>query len=338
MSERPATDCNPDKCASCPQRGSCGYPLDEIAAIAETIRNVGTIYVVVSGKGGCGKSTVATQLAFYLSERMQERVGLLDVDLCGPSIPTMTGSQDAQVISVSTADGSDTRWEPVHVTQNLTQLSIGCMLPTVDSPVVLRGPKKHEMIFQCMSNAHWPFTEDALRGDPRHNYLVVDTPPGTSDEHLSTIGMMQEAAKYLRERAEAAVRAGAAPESLSVPDIFAVVVSTPQEVALADVRKEINFCRQVNLPILGVVENMSGFVCPHCQTETQIFVPSTGGVEALCASQSVSYLGRIPIDPSLMQAEEEGVPWFMKCWDDESAGFSMFEDVVLEILKGSGKA
>jgi len=329
MTDRPADDCTPDKCASCPHRGSCGYPLDEIAAVAETIRNAGTVYVVVSGKGGCGKSTVATQLAFYLSERMQERVGLLDVDLCGPSIPTMTGSQDAQIISISTLDGSDTKWEPVHVTQNLSQLSIGCMLPARDSPVVLRGPKKHEMIFQCMSNAHWPFMEDCMRGDPRHNYIVVDTPPGTSDEHLSTIGMLQEAAKYIRGQAP--------PEGPTGPDIYAIVVSTPQEVALADVRKEINFCRQVNLPILGVIENMSGFVCPHCQNETQIFVASTGGVEALCTAQNVPYLGRIPIDPSLMEAEEEGVPWFMKCWDDESVGFSMFEDVVAEVLKGSGR-
>jgi Mrp family chromosome partitioning ATPase len=163
-------------------------------------------------------------------------------------------------------------WQPVYVTGNLGVMSVGFMLENEDTAVVWRGPKKNGLIKQFLRDVEW--------GDL--DYLIVDTPPGTSDEHLSIC-------QYL---------------SSSVSG--AIIVSTPQEISLLDVRKEINFCQKLKIPIIGVVENMSGFVCPNCKNESKIFKATSGGCEKMAEEMNIPFLGSIPIDPRLARACDEG--------------------------------
>lgn len=320
MSDQPvsASNCQPDKCAGCPSKGSCGSSTEspDNRAIAEKLKNIGTIIMVLSGKGGVGKSTVSTQLGYYLAGNKGKNVGIMDVDICGPSIPTMTSSQGSEVHQ--TALG----WEPIIVPPNMAVISIGFMLEKLDDPVILRGPKKHGIISNFLKDVHWHFDSEEID----NNYLIIDTPPGTSDEHLSVINMLSAAMRVLNKEKET-------DPNVRAPKFFAVVVSTPQEVALADVRKEINFCKQIKVDVKGVIENMSGFVCPCCNKETQIFNPSSGGVKQLCEDYKVKFLGRIPLDPQLTKASESGKAWKEAIEKDTiSKGMEMFYDVVEKIL------
>lgn len=225
---------------------------------------------MLSGKGGVGKSTLTGQLSFGLADSIANQninVGVMDIDICGPSLPQVFGVADEQVHS------SGSGWSPVFVDDNLSVMSIGFLLSSPDEAVIWRGPKKNGLIKQFLRDVDWGDLE----------YLIVDTPPGTSDEHLSI-------AQYLK----AAGITGA------------VVITTPQEVSLLDVRKEITFCKKVNLPIIGVIENMSGFTCLKCHKETQIFPPTTGGAEQMCKEMQVPFLGRIPLDPRIGQCSDEG--------------------------------
>lgn len=188
---------------------------------------------MLSGKGGVGKSTVTAQLAFRLAAGdAARRVAVIDVDICGPSIPRMMGCED-EVVHYS---GSG--WSPVYVEENLAVMSIGFLLDSPDTAVIWRGPKKSGIIKQFLRDVDW--------GDV--DYMLIDTPPGTSDEHLSVV-------MYLK----AAGIDGA------------IVVTTPQDVSIADVRRELTFCQKVALPVVGVVENMSIFVCPKCRVRTARF-------------------------------------------------------------------
>jgi Mrp family chromosome partitioning ATPase len=231
---------------------------------------------VLSGKGGVGKSSVTTQLALSLS-LAGHSVGVLDVDLTGPSIPRMFGIEDAKV---KQAPGG---WLPITVHEadasagigSLRVMSLGFLLPRRGDAVVWRGPKKTAMVRQFLSDVFW----DEL------DYLLIDTPPGTSDEHISL-------AETLLLNTTEQQRAGA------------VVVTTPQAVATADVRKELNFCTQTGIRVLGVVENMSGFVCPNCSECTNVF--SSGGGEVMANDFNVRFLGRVPIDPQFLVLIETG--------------------------------
>jgi len=189
------------------------------------------------------------------------------VDICGPSIPRMMGLSGEEIHR--TASG----WQPVFVEDNLGVMSVEFMLESPDAAVIWRGPKKNGLIKQFLRDVDWGELD----------YLVVDTPPGTSDEHLSVVQYMQ---------------------SSGIDG--AVIVSTPQEVALLDVRKEINFCKKLNVPVLGVVENMAGFVCPNCKKETQVFAPTSGGAQQMAKEMGVPFAGSIPIDPRLARACDEG--------------------------------
>ncbi|KAF3926686.1 hypothetical protein ABW21_db0203026 [Orbilia brochopaga] len=237
-----------------------------------SLNKVKHVILVLSGKGGVGKSSVTTQLALSLATRGYS-VGVLDIDLTGPNIPRMFGIESASVLS---APGG---WIPVPVDGGRTLaesggsircMSLGFLLRDRGDSVVWRGPKKTAMVRQ--------FLTDVLWGEM--DYLLVDTPPGTSDEHISL-------AEQLR--------------SLTIVD-GAVIVTTPQAVATADVRKEVNFCKKVGIDILGVVENMSGFVCPHCSECTNVF--SSGGGKVLAEQYNIDFFGAVPIDPSFVMMIE----------------------------------
>lgn len=229
--------------------------------------------LILSGKGGVGKSTVSSQLAYALAAANYQ-VGLLDIDICGPSIPKMMSLEGEQVHQ------SNIGWSPVYVQDNLAVMSIGFLLQHPDQAIIWRGPRKNGMIKQFLKDVNWSELD----------VLLVDTPPGTSDEHLSIV-------TYLRD-------AGIDG---------AVVVTTPQEVALLDVRKEITFCKRTNIPVLGVIENMSGFVCPNCKHETEIFKPTTGGARAMAEAMEVPFLGSVPLDPMLRMSCDSGKSFMEEC-------------------------
>lgn len=260
----------------------------------DRIGQIKHIIVVLSGKGGVGKSTVACQLAFALAARNPEsRVGLLDVDICGPSVPKICGVETGSVTR------TDQGWEPVTVQSNLAVMSIAFLLTNADDAVVWRGPRKDAMIKQFLTEVNWGPLD----------FLIVDTPPGTSDEHITLCECIR----------------GYDPTG-------AVVVTTPQSVSVDDVRKELSFCHKLKLRCLGIVENMSGFVCPHCAECTELF--STGGGERLANEYDTEFLGRIPIDPALCLAEDMGRP-FLESPQGESISPSVaaIHAVVESILK-----
>ena len=217
--------------------------------------------VVLSGKGGVGKSTVAVNLATELALNGL-RVGLLDVDIHGPSVPTMLGLEH------ETLKGNEGELSPVEF-GGLKVMSIGFLLQNHDDAVIWRGPMKTGVIKQFLTDVNW--------GDL--DYLIVDAPPGTGDEPLSLCQLIQ-------------------------PLDGAVIVTTPQKVAAIDVRKSISFCRRLDVPVLGVVENMSGFVCPKCGEITQI-LPAGGG-RIIASDMKVPYLGAIPMDPAIAQSGDSG--------------------------------
>jgi Mrp family chromosome partitioning ATPase len=253
--------------------------------------------LVLSGKGGVGKSTFTAALGWALAADEDLQTGLMDVDICGPSIPLLTGLEKATIHT--SAEG----WSPAYAADNLAVMSIGFLLPSRADAVIWRGPRKNGLIKQFMKDVSW--------GDL--DYLVVDTPPGTSDEHLSVV-------QYL---AESGVDG-------------AVLVTTPQEVALQDVRKELDFCRKVGLPVLGLVENMSGFVCPKCKNESDIFAATTGGAEAMGAELGVELLGKVPLDPRIGLLCDQGES-FLDAYPDSPAT-TAYLDIVQRIREKLGDA
>lgn len=223
--------------------------------------------VVLSGKGGVGKSTVSVNLAYGLALQ-GKKVGILDVDIHGPSIAKMLGVEDKR-LEVSD-DG--VRAKPIRVVNNLYAVTLASMLKSPDDPVIWRGPLKLGAIKQFLSDINWP----------QLDYLVVDCPPGTGDEPLSaiqTIGNMDGA----------------------------IIVSTPQDVALLDARKSIRFAEMLKVPVLGLIENMGSFRCPHCGELIDIFAGN--GVKKAAEDFGVDLLGSIPIDPKIVNTGDEGRPY-----------------------------
>lgn len=210
-------------------------------------------------------------LAHAFASNPENVVGIMDTDICGPSIPKMMG------VETETIHVSSTGWEPVWVSENLGVMSVQFMLPNRDDAVIWRGAKKNGLIKQFLKDVEWG----------EMDYLVIDTPPGTSDEHLSVNSFLKESGVD-----------------------GAVLVTTPQEVSLLDVRKEIDFCRKAGIRILGLVENMSGFVCPKCTHQSEIFRPTTGGGRRLAKDAGVPFLGAVPLDPRIGMSCDFGESFF----------------------------
>jgi len=252
---------------------------------------------VLSGKGGVGKSTFTAALSFALAADEEAQVGVMDIDITGPSLPRIMGVDGEQIHESSTG------WTPIYVRDNLSLISTSFLLPTPDTPIIWRGPKKNGMIKQFIKDVDW----DEL------DFLVIDTPPGTSDEHLSI-------STFLRQASQTTPGEGVDG---------ALIVTTPQEVALLDVRKELDFCRKAGIRVLGIVENMSGFICPNCHGESKIFAATTGGAAALAKQFKVPFLGAVPLDPRIA-----------KCCDFGESFVDEFPDAVatkafLSIVDGS---
>ncbi len=243
--------------------------------------------LVLSGKGGVGKSTVSANLAASLAQQ-GFTVGLLDVDIHGPSIPTMFNLTKEAIYQ--TPEGI----EPVMAGPNLKVISVAFFIKDPEQAIIWRGPMKMGVIKQFLSEVNWGPLD----------YLIIDSPPGTGDEPLSVCQLI---------------------EGLD----GCVMVTTPQEVASADVRKSISFCHQLKVPVVGVVENMSGFVCPKCGTVEYIF--SQGGGEKLAEQMGVKFLGSVPIDPAIAKSGDSGKPYVQAFADSETA--KCFEKIVAPVIE-----
>ncbi|MFH0729611.1 MAG: Mrp/NBP35 family ATP-binding protein [Pseudomonadota bacterium] len=221
-------------------------------------------FIVMSGKGGVGKTSTSVNLSIALANRGY-KVGILDVDLHGPDIPRMLGLDGMLEIN------GNRKLVPKKYSENLCAVSIESLLPNNDEAVIWRGPVKHSAIQQFIGEVAWGELD----------YLIIDSPPGTGDEPL-TIAQL-------------------------VKDAQAIIVTTPQEVALADVRKSINFCKTVGMKVFGLIENMSGFQCPHCKEVIDLL--GTGGGEKTAKDFGVKFLGRIPFDSNVVACGDAGTSY-----------------------------
>jgi len=250
--------------------------------------------MVLSGKGGVGKTTVAANLAVALS--MQDLdVGLMDADIHGPDIPKILGIEEKR----PQIEGSS--FLPVPVLPRLKAISIGFLLPSRDSSVIWRGPMKYNAIRQFIADVAWGELD----------YMIVDLPPGTGDEALSVVQLM-----------------GKLDGS--------IIVTTPQELALLDSRKAVNFSQILRVPVIGIIENMSGFICPHCGKEVNIF--KYGGGEQAARELRVPFLGRVPLDPQMVEAADSGTPFVLQ---KDSKVREAFGEIVVKVrafVEGSEQA
>ncbi|MCF8125808.1 MAG: Mrp/NBP35 family ATP-binding protein, partial [Desulfotignum sp.] len=236
----------------------------------QSLKKITHKFLVMSGKGGVGKTSVSVNLAIALAQK-GHKVGLLDVDIHGPDIPRMLGLSGMLKI-----DG-DHKMIPIPYSENLKVISMESLVQNRDEAIIWRGPVKHSAIRQFIGDVDW--------GDL--DYLIIDSPPGTGDEPL-TIAQL-------------------------VPDAKAVIVTTPQEVALADIRKSISFCKNVNMHVYGIIENMSGFTCPHCNKMVDIF--GAGGGKKTALAYEIPFLGKIPFDPQMVACADQGVAFQQKFAD-----------------------
>ena len=268
--------CTSATCASKQQQaGESDDQFQARQALDQKMCQIGMKLLVLSGKGGVGKSTVAANLAASLAISGKS-VGLLDVDIHGPSIPKLMGLEKEQLVT----HGHEIA--PIEV-GSLKVMSIGFLLHDPTNAVIWRGPMKYGMIQQFLKDVDWGPLD----------YLVIDAPPGTGDEPLSVAQMVGQPAG-------------------------AILVTTPQDLAVADVRRSVSFCRQLSLPVIGIIENMSGLVCPHCQVEIPLF--KTGGGEALAREMNVPFLGSIPIDPEIVACGDSGTPYAQRFAERAAAG------------------
>ncbi len=256
-------------------------------AINETLRQIKNKLIVMSGKGGVGKSTLAVNLAVALSERGL-KVGLMDIDFHGPNTLKMLNLENKHIL----AEGENIL--PLEYSKNLGVVSIASMLENPDTAVIWRGPLKISVIKQFIANVKWNELD----------WLIIDSPPGTGDEPLTVAQLIKDAQ--------------------------ALIVTTPQEVSLMDIRKSVDFCKKINMKIVGIVENMSYLICPKCGERIEIF--KTGGGKKTAEKLNLKFLGAIPMEPEIVENSDKGVPYFSKFKDSEAA--KIFNKAVDVILNG----
>ncbi|MCK4533320.1 Mrp/NBP35 family ATP-binding protein [bacterium] len=239
--------------------------IEQEKRLRERMHKIKHKLIVISGKGGVGKTTVAVNLAYGLAIK-GNKVGILDVDIHGPNIAKMLGIEGKRLVS------SELGIEPFGVLSNLKVISLALLLEDKDQPIIWRGPLKMMTIKQFLADVNWGELD----------YLIVDSPPGTGDEPLSVCQL--------------------------IPDTKgAIIVTTPQEVAILDSRKSVFFAKKINVPIIGIIENMSGLICPHCKKEIDLF--GIGGGESSAYDLKIPFLGRIPLEPEIVKLGDSGQPY-----------------------------
>jgi ATP-binding protein involved in chromosome partitioning len=231
-------------------------------AVNESLGKIKNKILVMSGKGGVGKTSTSVNLSIALADKGYN-VGIMDVDLHGPDVPRMLGLEGSPQVN------ENKKLNPISYSETLRAISIESFTPDKDDAIIWRGPLKFSAIKQFIVDIDWGNLD----------FLIIDAPPGTGDEPLTV--------------------------AQTISDAKAIIVTTPQEVALADVRKSINFCKTVKMEIFGLIENMSGFSCPHCGEMIELF--GTGGGEKTANQMGVRFLGRIPFDPKLVACGDSGV-------------------------------
>ncbi len=234
---------------------------DKDAEVQASLNRIKHKLVIMSGKGGVGKTSTSVNLAIALARRGY-KVGLLDVDLHGPDVPRVLG------LTAMLGLSANQKLDPLLFSENLKVVSIESLMASKDDAVIWRGPMKYSAIRQFISDVDWGELD----------FLLIDSPPGTGDEPLTV--------------------------AQTIPDAKALIVTTPQEVSLADVRKSISFCHTLKMEIFGLVENMSGFICPHCNEKVDIF--GTGGGEKTAQDARIDFLGSIPLDPQVVTCGDSG--------------------------------
>ena len=287
-----------DGCAGCPNQKLCssGEFKSDVspAEVKKQLLGVKNKVLVLSGKGGVGKSTVTAEIARGLAS-LDFSVGVLDVDVCGPSLSRIMG------VNGETVHKSSSGWSPVYTVDDIAVMSIDFLLGSEEDAVIWRGAKKNGMIKEFLCSVDWGELD----------YLVVDTPPGTSDEHLAIVSLFKQSKIN-----------------------GAVLVTTPQEVALSDVRKEINFCRKLRIPIIGLVENMSSYTCTKCKTKSQIFPATSGGGVALAAAEKIPLICSLPLDPRVGCSGDNGLSVLNEAPDaDISEGYRTLAEKIVEFCK-----
>lgn len=259
--------------------------------LQQSLAKIKHVIVVLSGKGGVGKSTVSVNLAMSLAMK-NYKTGIMDIDIHGPNVPKMLGVEDEHIIA------ENNKLIPVTAPNNLKVMSMAFLLPDKDIPVAWRGPVKMGAIRQFIEEVDWGNLD----------YLIVDMPPGTGDEALSIIQLIPKADGF-------------------------IIVTTPQDVALLDSRKSLVFAAQAKMPILGIVENMSGFICPHCNEKVDIF--GSGGGERTAKDMDVPFLGKIPLEPEVVKSGDSGMPVVVGLPNSESA--KAFKKITEKVVKAVGK-
>ncbi len=260
--------------------------------LQENLKKIKHKLLVISGKGGVGKSTVAVNVAQAMVLQ-GKKVGILDVDIHGPSIAKMLGIETRRLLVPKEGEMPS----PIVVKENFYAMSIATLIENPDEPIIWRGPLKIEAIKQFLQDIQWP----------QLDYLIIDSPPGTGDEPLSIVQTLKDVDGSL-------------------------IVSTPQDIALLDARKTIKFSQKMNVPVLGIIENMSTFVCPHCREKIDIF---TGlGVQKAATDFNIDILGKIPIDVNIVRSGDTGVS-FLNEWKDSLPAIE-FNTIVKKIIDKIG--
>jgi len=260
---------------------------EQDAAVQGSLQKIKHKLLVMSGKGGVGKTSTAVNLAIALAKK-GANVGIMDVDLHGPDVPRMLGLDGLLDVN------ANNKLEPMKYSDHLHVVSIEALSVSKDDAIIWRGPIKYSAIRQFIGDVEWGNLD----------FLVIDSPPGTGDEPLTV--------------------------AQTITDAKAIIVTTPQEVSLADVRKSINFCKTVKMDIFGLIENMSGLACPHCGEMLELF--GCGGGEKTARALSIPFLGKIPFDPRVVTCGDSGASFIDRFKDSPvTEAFSKIAEKLMKL-------